>query len=378
MTEANTTQSRTSLTLVFNPTKRQFQWNGDLTSLKDFWITNLEGGNINSLLNVSSNGSTEVFKFESVTIKFYVSTKTLQIQGASKDHCVKKVKDIIENGITYKEQDQHNLKELTINAENAEDTSEIGVMSNLKSLHDDRYEEFELFMKTQRDFNQKIESQISTNCIEIRECAIELKGLEQKCKNGTKEVKLSCEESIQAVKLEIGNGVQKLAKQIAILSSKRSSEFKALRTKTSSTEESIKLILQQLDEIKSEVCMTEQLFLAHMQDNVSSSPILNSPQNPPLIVQEDEATTNERYTFSVVTSSRYESLVEENHTITESSPTGTQAIISQPSNQPTTTSSSTPAEHALSGIFFLTNQRFFCPASLRKNGGLLVVYNQPL
>ena len=199
-------------------------------------------------------------------------------------------------------------------------------------------------MKTQRDFNQKIESQISANSIERSECAIELKDLEQKCKNGTKEVKLSCEESIQAVKLEIGNGVQKLAKQIAILSSKRSSEFKALRTKTSSTEESIKLILQQLDEIKSEVCMTEQLFLAHMQDNVSSSPILNSPQNPPLIVQEDEATTNERYTFSVVTSSRYESLVEENHTITESSPTGTQEIISQPSNQPTTTSSSTPTE----------------------------------
>ena len=42
----------------------------------------------------------------------------------------------------------------------------------------------------------------------------ELKDLEQKCKNGAKEVKLSCEESIQAVKLEIGNEVQKLAKQI--------------------------------------------------------------------------------------------------------------------------------------------------------------------
>ena len=344
MTETNTTQSRTSLKLVFNPTKRQFKWNGDLTSLEDFWITNLEGGNINSLLNVSSNGSTEVFKFESVTINFYVSTKTLQKQGASKDHYVKKLKDIIENGITYKEQDQHTLKELTINAENAEDTSEIGVMSNLKSLHDDRYEEFELFMKTQRDFNQKIESQISTNCTEISECAIELKDLEQKCKNGTKEVKLSCEESIQAVKLEIGNEIQKLAKQIANLSSKLSSEFKALRTKTSSTEESIKLILQQLDEIKSQVCMTEQSLLGHMQDNVSSSPILNSPQNPPLTVQEDAATTNKRYTFSVVTSNRYESLVEENHTITESSPTGTHAIISQPSNQPTTTSSSSPAE----------------------------------
>ena len=177
-------------------------------------------------------------------------------------------------------------------------------MSNLKSLHDDRYEEFELFMKTQRDFNQKIESQISTNCIEISECVIELKDLEQKCKNGTKEVKLSCEESIQAVKLEIGNEVQKLAKQIANLSSKLSSEFKALRTKTSSTEESVKLILQQLDEIKSQVCMMEQSLRAHMQDNVSSSPILNSPQNPPLTAQEDAATTNERYTFSVVTSNR--------------------------------------------------------------------------
>ena len=152
-------------------------------------------------------------------------------------------------------------------------------MSNLKSLHDDRYEEFEFFMKTQRDFNHNIESQILTNCIEISECAIELKDLEQKCKNGTKEVKLSCEESIQAVKLEIGNEVQKLAKQIANLSSKLSSEFKALRTKTSSTGESIKLILQQLDEIRSQVCMTEQSLLAHMQDNVSSSPILNSPQN---------------------------------------------------------------------------------------------------
>ena len=86
--------------------------------------------------------------------------------------------------------------------------------------------------------------------------------------------------------------------------------------------------------------MTEQSLLARMQDNVSSSPILNSPQNPPLTAEGDAATTNERYTFSVVTSNRYESLVEENHTITESSPTGTQAIISQPSNQPTTTSTS--------------------------------------
>ena len=97
-----------------------------------------------------------MLKFESVTINVYVSTKTLQIQGASKDHYVKKLKDIIENGITHKEQDQHTLKELTINAENVEGTSEIGVMSNLKSLHDDRYEEFELFMKTHATLTRRL------------------------------------------------------------------------------------------------------------------------------------------------------------------------------------------------------------------------------
>ena len=72
-----------------------------------------------------------MLKFESVTINFYVSTKTLQIQGASKDHYVKKLKDIIENGITNKEQDQHTLKELTINAENVEGTGEIGVICQI-------------------------------------------------------------------------------------------------------------------------------------------------------------------------------------------------------------------------------------------------------
>ena len=53
----------------------------------------------------------------------------------------------------------------------------------------------------------------------------------------------------------------------------------------------------------------------------SSSPILNSPQNPSLTTQEDAAITNERYTFSVVTSNRYESLVEKNHTIENYFPT---------------------------------------------------------
>ena len=123
-------------------------------------------------------------------------------------------------------------------------------MLNLKqtSDHNGRYEKFEAFIKEQRDFNKKIKSHISSNSIEISECTIELKDLEQKSKNQAKEVELSCENHIQAVKDEIGEEVQKLAKQIANLSSKLSSDLKTLQTKASSTEDWIKHILQQLND----------------------------------------------------------------------------------------------------------------------------------
>ena len=89
---------------------------------------------------------------------------------------------------------------------------------------------------------------IFPNSIEISGCTIELKDLEQKSKNQAKEVKLSCENHIQAVKEEIGEEVQKLAKQIANLSSKLPSDLKTLKIKASSTEDSIKHILQQLND----------------------------------------------------------------------------------------------------------------------------------
>ena len=154
----------------------------------------------------------------------------------------KKLRNIVEN----ETKSQDTLIELTPNSGSAEITEPL---LNLKptSDHDDRYEKFEAFIKEQRDFNKKIESHISSNSIEISECTIELKDLEQKSKNQAKEVKLSCENHIQAVKDEIGEVVQKLAKQIANLSSKLSSDLKTLKTKSSSTEDSIKHILQQLN-----------------------------------------------------------------------------------------------------------------------------------
>ena len=151
----------------------------------------------------------------------------------------KKLRNIVEN----ETKSQDTLIELTPNSGSAEITEPV---LNLKptSDHDDRYEKFEAFIKEQRDFNKKIESHISSNSIEISECTIELKDLEQKSKNQAKEVKLSCENHIQAVKDEIGEEVQKLAiwKHIANLPYKLSSDPKTLKTKASSTEDSIKHI----------------------------------------------------------------------------------------------------------------------------------------
>ena len=101
-----------------------------------------------------------------------------------------------------------NLKiELTPNSGSAEITEPL---LNVKptSDHDDRYEKFEAFIKEQRDSNKKIENHISSNSIGLSECTIELKDLEQKCKNQAKEVTLSCKNHIQAVKDEIGEQVQ--------------------------------------------------------------------------------------------------------------------------------------------------------------------------
>ena len=86
--------------LVFNPQKNQFKWNSDLKTLGDFWIAELEGGDANNLVSVNSNDNTELLKFESVTVNFYSSTKTLQVQGAGsqKDQYVKKLRNIVEKG----------------------------------------------------------------------------------------------------------------------------------------------------------------------------------------------------------------------------------------------------------------------------------------
>ena len=163
------------------------------------------------------------------------------MQGSQKDQYVKKLRNIVEKGTKC----QDTLIEVTPNSRSAEVTEPV---LNLKPIsdHDDRYEKFEAFIKEHRDFNKKIESHISSNSIEISECTIV--DLEQKSKNQAKEVKLSCENHIQAVKEEIGEEVQKLAKQIANLSSKLSSDLKTLKTKASSTEDSIKHILQQLND----------------------------------------------------------------------------------------------------------------------------------
>ena len=55
-----------SVKLGFIPNKKQFKWNGSLASLKEFWISELEGGIANSLVNINSNANSAVLKFESI------------------------------------------------------------------------------------------------------------------------------------------------------------------------------------------------------------------------------------------------------------------------------------------------------------------------
>ena len=91
-------------------------------------------------------------------------------------------------------------------------------MAGPNSAHDDGYEEFKSFMKMQLEFYKKLESLITTNSIGINEQVIELKDLEHKSKNQTREVNLACDSRIHAMKIELGDEVQKLVKQISNLS----------------------------------------------------------------------------------------------------------------------------------------------------------------
>ena len=107
-------------------------------------------------MRVNSSGNTEVLKFESVTVNFYSSTKTLQVQGSQKDQYVNNPRNIVEKGTKW----QDTLIEVTPNSGSAEITQTV---LNLKptSDHNDRYEKFEAFIKEQLDFNKKIKSHIS-------------------------------------------------------------------------------------------------------------------------------------------------------------------------------------------------------------------------
>ena len=121
--------------------------------------------------------------------------------------------------------------------------------------------------------------------------------------------------------------MQKLAKRIANLSSKLSSDLKTLKTKVLSTEDSIKHILQQVNEIKNQVCKSEQSLVSQLQETSHQD---SSPQHSTVIADSNE------YTYTVATSNRFETLVEENHSIVETPNT-------QPNPASTTTSSSTAA-----------------------------------
>ena len=85
-------------------------------------------------------------------------------------------------------------------------------------------------------------------------------------KNQSREVNLACDSSIHVMKIELGDEIQKLHKQISNLSTKLLAELKALKTRTKSTEDSVNHIVQQLGEIKNQVCVSEESLISYMHD----------------------------------------------------------------------------------------------------------------
>ena len=108
--------------LSFLSRKKQFKWSGDVDSLKAFWIDELEQGDP-SLPTINSNGTCDVLKFESVTVNFYHRTKTVQVQGISKEEYIKKLTEIVSKnqGDQVINEDEEGQRESVTNtkAENA-------------------------------------------------------------------------------------------------------------------------------------------------------------------------------------------------------------------------------------------------------------------
>lgn len=102
------------------------------------------------------------------------------------------------------------------------------------------------------------------NSAGISEQFIELKALGQKFKTQMREVNLACDKSIHSMRIEFGVEIQKLVKQISNLSTKLLADLKALKASCKLTGDSVNLIVQQFDEIKNQVCITEQSLISHI------------------------------------------------------------------------------------------------------------------
>ena len=195
---------------------------------------------------------------------------------------------------------------------------------NYNGGHNDRYKEFETFMKMQLEFNKTFESLITSNIIQInKQTYIELKEVEQKCKNQTR---------YTYAEGWIWRWDTKTNKPD--LKSKHYVNWTKISENQSNIDRRFsKSYCQQPGEIRNQVCISEQSLTSHTQDTkkqVSKSEQLfhlqlqntsnqdTLPWQSVVITELNEKTTksNQNVTFAVVTSNRNESLVEENCSVT--------------------------------------------------------------
>ena len=88
--------------LSFNQRKSRFSWNGSVDELQQFIDARFVKGNedgdcASGELKKSSNGSCVVLKLPCMTFNYYLTTKTLQIQGSACGDIRKSLEDIVKN-----------------------------------------------------------------------------------------------------------------------------------------------------------------------------------------------------------------------------------------------------------------------------------------
>ncbi|XP_048576877.1 uncharacterized protein LOC116608319 isoform X2 [Nematostella vectensis] len=209
--EAASEHSELTKLLIYLPSKKQFKWNSNAKSLLEFCIKELQDGDQDALISHSSKENFEVYRFENITVNFYPSTKTVQLQGTGKDYLIKKLMSLLDySGQTNQTTDCDTIEQESIVTEQ-ETTDPVELSEPCSSKvalkdssdqkgHDDRYQEFLDFKEMMKGFIEKFDKKLSDLSMDMNEQLILIKDLECQQKNSRKELIMEMDRKLDETK----------------------------------------------------------------------------------------------------------------------------------------------------------------------------------